>query len=128
EVDEVILGNVLHGGGNIARLTALEAGLPFEVPAMTIDRQCGSGLQAICTAAQGIRLGEWKVVLAGGTESMTRAPYLLERPAKAYSRVPPRFIRPQLSPEHIGDPPMGLTAEYVAERYGISRKDQDAFA
>ncbi|BDG58990.1 acetyl-CoA acetyltransferase [Caldinitratiruptor microaerophilus] len=128
EVDEVLFGNVMAGGGNIARLTALEAGLPFEVPAMTVDRQCGSGLQAICTAAQGIRLGEWRIVIAGGTESMTRAPYLLERPAAPYSRVPPRFVRPQLSPEWIGDPPMGITAENVAERYGISREDQDAFA
>ncbi|QIA27653.1 thiolase family protein [Thermaerobacter sp. PB12/4term] len=128
EVDDVILGNVLLGGGNIARLTALEAGLPVTVPGMTVDRQCGSGLQAIVLAASLIRAGEGRIYLAGGTESMTRAPFLLERPAQPFPRTPPRFLRFQLAPEAVGNPPMGITAENVAERYGISREEQDAFA
>ena len=128
EVDDVILGNVLSGGGNIARLTALEAGLPVTVPGMTVDRQCGSGLQAIVLAAALIRAGQGRIYLAGGTESMTRAPFLMERPAQAFPRTPPRFLRFQLAPEAIGNPPMGITAENVAARYGISREEQDAFA
>ena len=128
EVDDVILGNVLSGGGNIARLTALEAGLPVTVPGMTVDRQCGSGLQAIVLAASLIRAGQGGIYVAGGTESMTRAPFLMERPATAFPRTPPRFLRFQLAPESIGNPPMGITAENVAERYGISREEQDAFA
>lgn len=128
EVDDVVLGNVLAGGGNIARLTALEAGLPVEVPGMTVDRQCGSGLQAICLAASLIRAGQGRIYLAGGTESMTRAPFLMERPATPFPRTPPRFLRFQLAPDSIGNPPMGVTAENVAERYGISREEQDGFA
>lgn len=128
EVDDVIFGNVLAGGGNIARLTALEAGLPVDVPAMTVDRQCGSGLQAICIAASLIRAGQGRVYVAGGTESMTRAPFLMERPATPFPRTPPRFLRFQLAPDHIGNPTMGITAENVAERFGISRQEQDEFA
>ncbi len=128
EVEDVIWGNVMAGGGNVGRLTALEAGLPVEVPAMTVDRQCGSGLQAICLADQAVRAGQCEVVLAGGSESMTRAPYLMERPTGAYQRMPPAFVRARLAPDAVGNPPMGVTAENVAERYRVSREDQDAFA
>ena len=128
EVEDVIWGNVMAGGGNVGRLTALEAGLPVEVPAMTVDRQCGSGLQAICLADQAVRAGQADVVLAGGSESMTRAPFLMERPTGAYQRMPPAFVRARLAPDAIGNPPMGVTAENVAERYRVSREDQDAFA
>ncbi len=128
EVEDVIWGNAMAGGGNVGRLTALEAGLPVEVPAMTVDRQCGSGLQAICLADQAVRAGQCEVVLAGGSESMTRAPYLMERPTGAYQRMPPAFVRARLAPDAVGNPPMGVTAENVAERYRVSREDQDAFA
>ncbi len=128
EVEDVIWGNVMAGGGNVGRLTALEAGLPVEVPAMTVDRQCGSGLQAICLGDQAVRAGQSRVVLAGGSESMTRAPYLMERPRAPYQRMPPAFVRARLAPDAIGNPPMGITAENVAEIYRVSREDQDAFA
>src|SRR5205823_14706914 len=80
EVDDVIFGNVLGGGGNLARLSLLEAGLPVDVPGMTIDRQCSSGAQAIAIASDLIKAGTGSVYVAGGTESMTRAPYLMARP------------------------------------------------
>jgi acetyl-CoA C-acetyltransferase len=128
EIDDVIMGNVISGGGNIARLTALQAGLSLELPGMTIDRQCGSGINAVNLAAQAIRAGNGDVYLAGGIESMSRAPYLMDRPEKSYSPVPPRFRKSQLSPKEIGDPPMGITAENLAERYSISREEQDEFS
>lgn len=128
EVEDVIWGNVMAGGGNVARVTALEAGLPVEVPALTVDRQCGSGLQAICLADQAVRAGSCELVLAGGSESMTRAPYLMERPRGSYQRMPPQFLRARLAPDAVGNPPMGVTAENVAELYRVSREDQDAFA
>ncbi len=128
EIEDVIFGNVLSRGGNVGRLCALQAGLPFSVPGMTVDRQCASSLEAINIAAARILAGSATVLVAGGVESMTRAPYVLERPPVAYSRIPPRFLRPPLSPERIGNPEMGATAENLAERYGISRDEQDAFA
>lgn len=128
EVEDVIWGNVMAGGGNMGRLTALQAGFPVEVPGMTVDRQCGSGLQAICLASQAVKSGEFDILLAGGSDSLTRAPYLMERPTAPYQRQPPGFFRPRLSPDAIGNPPMGVTAENVAERYQVSREDQDAFS
>lgn len=127
-VDDVILGNVLSGGGNIARLTVLQTGLSTEIPGLTVDRQCGSGINAINLAAQAIWAGEGEVFVAGGLESMSRAPYLMDRPEKAYSPIPPRFRKSQLAPNEIGDPPMGITAENLAKKYGISREEQDEFA
>jgi acetyl-CoA C-acetyltransferase len=127
-VDDVIFGNVLSGGGNIARLTALETGLSINLPGLTIDRQCGSGLNAINLAAQAIQAGDSGIYIAGGTESMSRAPYLMQRPEKAYSSAPPQFKKSQLSPKLIGDPPMGITAENLVEKYQISREEQDEFA
>ncbi len=82
-VDDVIMGNVLSGGGNIARLTALQTGLSTGLPGLTVDRQCGSGINAINLAAQAIWAGDGDVYVAGGVESMSRAPYLMDRPEKA---------------------------------------------
>ncbi|WP_031409626.1 thiolase family protein [Geobacillus vulcani] len=127
-VDDVIMGNVLSGGGNIARLTALQTGLSLELTGLTVDRQCGSGINAVNLAAQAIWAGDGDVYIAGGVESMSRAPYLMDRPEKPYSSTPPSFRKSQLSPKEIGDPPMGITAENLAKKYGISREEQDAFA
>jgi acetyl-CoA C-acetyltransferase len=127
-VDDVIMGNVLSGGGNIARLTALQTGLSLEITGLTVDRQCGSGINAVNLAAQAIRAGEGDVYIAGGIESMSRAPYLMDRPEKPYSSTPPSFRKSQLSPKEIGDPPMGITAENLVKKYGISREEQDEFA
>ncbi|WP_449355392.1 thiolase family protein [Virgibacillus natechei] len=127
-IDDVIFGNVLSGGGNIARLTALQTGLSLHLPGLTVDRQCGSGINAINLAAQAIKAGDGDVYIAGGTESMSRAPYLMERPEKAYSAAPPTFKSSKLSPKEIGDPPMGITAENLAVKYEISREEQDEFA
>ncbi len=128
EIEDVVFGNCFGGGGNLARLAALEAGLPMDVPGFTIDRQCGSGMNAVNLAAQAIMAGTGDVFVAGGAESLTRRPYLMARPSKAFDRVPPRFFTPQLAPERIGDPPMGITAENLVERYSISREEQDQFA
>lgn len=128
DVEDVIFGNCLAGGGNMARLSLLEAGLPLEIPGLTIDRQCGSGMNAVAMAAEAIWAGRAEVLVAGGTESLTRKPYLMERPAKAFDRNPPRFINARLSPDSIGNPPMGITAENLVVKYGISRAEQDDFA
>lgn len=127
-IDDVIFGNVLSGGGNIARLTALQTGLSLDIPGVTVDRQCGSGINAVNLAAQAIRAGDGDIFVAGGVESMSRAPYLMERPEKAYSASPPSFKKSQLSPKEIGDPPMGITAENLVKKYDISREEQDEFA
>lgn len=128
EIDDVIFGNVLGGGGNMARLSLLVAGLPVEVPGTTIDRQCSSSLQCVALAANAIRAGDGEVFVAGGTESMTRRVWLMENNTiDGFSRVPPAFTRARLAPPDI-DPSMGITAENVAEQFKISREDQDAFA
>ncbi|MBT2679510.1 thiolase family protein [Bacillus sp. ISL-35] len=127
-IADVIMGNVISGGGNIARLTALQTGLSLELPGLTIDRQCGSGVNAVTLAAQAIKAGDGDVYVAGGIESMSRAPYLMDKPEKPYSPVPPSFRKSRLSPEEIGNPPMGITAENLAEKYSISREEQDEFA
>lgn len=127
-IDDVIFGNVLSGGGNIARLSALQTGLAIEIPGLTIDRQCGSGINAINLAASSIRAGDADIIIAGGTESMSRAPHLVVLPDRAFSPEPPKFEKPQLSPAVIGDPPMGITAENLVEKYRISREEQDQFA
>ncbi|WP_085524286.1 thiolase family protein [Tuberibacillus sp. Marseille-P3662] len=127
-IDDVIFGNVLSGGGNIARLTALQTGLGLDLPGLTIDRQCGSGINAINLAAQAIKAGDGDVFIAGGVESYSQAPYLMAKQHKLYSVQPPQFKKPQLSPRDIGDPPMGITAENLAEKYNISREEQDEFA
>ncbi len=127
-VDQVILGHCLGAVGCMARMAWLEAGFPFSVPGLTIDRQCGSGVEAVNLAAALIMASQAEIVVAGGVESMTRMPYLLEKPVSPYQRSAPAFIQPRpLSPPQIGDPPMGITAENVAEKYNISREDQDSF-
>jgi len=128
-VDEVIFGHCLGAAGCMARVAALRAGLPLSVPGLTVDRQCGSGSTAVNVAAAHIRAGVGDIYVAGGVESMTRQPYLLEKAPVDYQRAAPRFLdRRPLAPRDIGDPPMGITAENVAERWGIGRSEQDEFA
>ncbi len=128
EIDDVILGNCLSGGGNAARMTLLEAEFPVTVPGLTIDRQCGSSINSVALAADLIRAGRGTIFLAGGVESMSRSPHLLAPSSRPYDRQPPGFVKRQLSPAKIGDPPMGITAENLAEKYGISREEQDLYA
>lgn len=137
-IDDVILGCTNQAGEdnrNVARMAALLAGLPVEVPGQTVNRLCGSGLQAVATAAQAIKAGEGEVFIAGGVESMTRAPYVTLKSGEAWSRKGPetadttvgwRFVNPRMKKEWTIS--LGETAEVVAERYGISRAEQDAFA
>jgi acetyl-CoA C-acetyltransferase len=127
-IDDVILGNVLSGGGNIARLSALKTGQSLNIPGLTIDRQCGSGINAINLAAQAILSGNGDIFIAGGVESYSQAPYLMQKPNRLYSVQPPKFISSKLSPREIGDPPMGITAENLVKKYEISREEQDEFA
>ncbi|MER2090926.1 MAG: thiolase family protein [Sporosarcina sp.] len=128
EVDDVIFGNCLSGGGNAARMTLLEAEFPATVPGLTIDRQCGSSINSVALAADLVRAGRGTIFLAGGVESMSRSPHLLAPSSRPYDRQPPTFVKRQLSPTKIGDPPMGITAENLAEKYGISREEQDLYA
>lgn len=126
-VDDVILGNAANSAGNLARLAALEAGLPVSVPGMTVDRQCGSGLEAIALAARLIQAGAGCFYLAGGTESTSRA-HLRLRPPSAPGGAAEPVGRARMAPDAIGDPDMGVAAENVAMHAGISRERQDAFA
>ncbi|GAB4245150.1 MAG: acetyl-CoA acetyltransferase [Thermoleophilia bacterium] len=133
DVDEVILGNVLQAGlgQNPARQAALQAGLPDAVPALTINKVCGSGLKAVALAAQAVLLGDAEVVVAGGMESMSQAPYLVEKARQGYRMgdgvLVDEMIRDGLECA-INRYHMGITAENVAERFGITREDQDAYA
>ncbi|WP_082233160.1 thiolase family protein [Halobacillus massiliensis] len=127
ELNDVILGNVVGPGGNIARLSLLTAGLPVSVPGVTIDRQCGSGLEAINMAARFIQSGAGDIYIAGGVESTSLAPWKIKKPACIHE-APEIFTRARFSPPFIGDPEMGEAAENVAERYFISREEQDEFA
>lgn len=137
-VEDVILGCANQAGEdnrNVARMALLLAGLPVEVAGQTVNRLCGSGLQAINSAAQAIQTGAGDTFVAGGAESMSRAPFVLGKTDAAFSRnmkledttLGWRFINPRLSAMHHPYS-MGETAENVAERYGVSRADQDAFA
>lgn len=131
EIEDLIWGNQ-QGVGRIGRNTALLAGLPIRVPGIRIDRACSSGLQSIVYAVLGIAWGNGDVYVAGGAESLSRAPYHLMRPSQAYQRTPPQFIT--VSGEPVGDPslglqtPMGITAENVAEEFKISREEMDEFS
>lgn len=127
QVDEVVLGNAIGGGGNLARLAILAAGFPVSVAAVTIDRQCGSGLEAINLGARLIQSGAAEVVIAGGMESVSTAPWRLEKPQSLYE-LPHFSHRARFSPEAIGDPEMGIAAENVAQKFGITRDRQDNFA
>lgn len=126
-IDDVIIGNVVGPGGNIARVAALEAGLPVTVPGLTIDRQCGSGLEAIHLAARLIQSGAGEVYLAGGVESTSRAPWKMFKP-ETLTGTPKLYTRAPFTPSAYGDPDMGLAAENVARKYGISREEQDLYA
>ena len=112
-IDDIILGNVVGPGGNVARVAALEAGLPLSLTGITIDRQCSAGLEAIRMACYFVQGGAGRCYIAGGVESTSTSPF----PSRA------RF-----SPEKIGDPDMGVAAEYVAEKYAISKEMQDEYA
>jgi acetyl-CoA C-acetyltransferase len=132
-VDEVIMGNVVQAGNgqNPARQVALRAGIPDKVGALTINKVCGSGLKAVMLAANGIQTGDIDVAVAGGMESMTKAPYLLRNAREGY-----RLGNGELVDSMIGDGlwcafddwHMGCTGEVVAERYSISREQQDEYA
>ncbi|WP_227935935.1 acetyl-CoA C-acetyltransferase [Alkalihalobacillus deserti] len=133
EIDEVIMGNVLQAGlgQNPARLAAIKAGIPKSVPAMTINKVCGSGLKAIHLAAQAILAGEAEVVLAGGMESMSQAPYL-SMTARQGMRMGDHKLVDSLVHDGltcgIHDIHMGTTAENIVEKYELSREELDAFA
>ncbi|MNI12084.1 putative acetyl-CoA acyltransferase [compost metagenome] len=126
-IDDVIIGNVVGPGGNIARVSVLEAGLPVTIPGVTIDRQCGSGLEAINIAARFIQSGAGEIYLAGGVESTSRAPWRMFKPL-TLTGVPQLYSRAHFTPCSYGDPDMGIAAENVALKYAISREDQDRFA
>lgn len=137
EINEVIWGNAKQSSDipNLARLAALRAGLPVGVPGYTVHRQCGSGLQAINNGAQQIMCGLSDVVLVGGAESMSRAPYYLRKARYGYGAGNAELIdpntesQPRAQPiEVYGNLTMGLTAENLAEKYNISRQEQDEFA
>ena len=124
-VADVVIGNAVGGGGNVARLAALEAGLPVSVPGLTVDRQCGSGLDAIALASRLVAAGGGGVYLAGGVESISTAPLRARRDAGG---APEFFARAQFAPLGLGDPDMGVAAENVAAHFGVSRERQDALA
>jgi acetyl-CoA C-acetyltransferase len=133
QIGDVIMGCVLQAGAgmNVARQAALKAGLPVEVPCETVNRVCGSGLQAVVHAVEAIRVGYVDTVVAGGTESMSNAPYLLLGARWGYRMGHAEAIDSMLYEGltcAINDCHMGITAEEVASRYGVSRADQDAFA
>ncbi|GGH21068.1 thiolase family protein [Paenibacillus segetis] len=126
-IDDVIIGNVVGPGGNIARVAALEAGLPVTVPGVTVDRQCGSGLEAINIAARLIQSGAGEIYLAGGVESTSRAPWKMSKP-QTLMGVPQLYSRAHFTPSSYGDPDMGIAAENVAKRYAIAREEQDIYS
>lgn len=133
DIDEVLIGNVLQAGQgqNPARQAAIKAGIPVTVPSTTINKVCGSGLKAITLAAQAIRCGDARIIVAGGTENMSRAPYLLKDARYGYRLGHGELIDSMIS-EGLScamcDVHMGITAENIAERYGITRAAQDEFA
>ncbi len=133
QVDEVIMGQVLpHGyGQNPARQAAIKAGLPWEVGCTTINKVCGSGLKAVMMAAQAILCGDAQVVVAGGMESMSRAPYMLDRARAGYrmghGMVQDAMIHDGLW-DHVNDFHMGISNDLCSQKYGVSREDQDLYA
>jgi acetyl-CoA acyltransferase len=137
-LDDVIYGSANQAGEdnrNVARMSALLAGLPTDAPGATINRLCGSGMDAVGTAARAIKAGEARLMIAGGVESMTRAPFVMGKATSAFSRqadiydttIGWRFINPLMKRQY-GVDSMPETAENVAVEFGISRADQDAFA
>ncbi|MEO8874021.1 MAG: acetyl-CoA C-acyltransferase, partial [Polyangiaceae bacterium] len=138
-VEQVVFGATNQAGEdnrNVARMAALIAGMPYEVPAVTVNRLCGSGLEAVTEAVMRIWTGDAEAVIAGGVESMTRAPFAMRKSDEAYGRVPPhvydttigwRFENPKMA-TRFPLQSMGETAENVAEKWKITREEQDAFA
>jgi acetyl-CoA acetyltransferase family protein len=138
-IDDVIIGAANQAGEdnrNVGRMAALLAGLPVEVPGQTVNRLCGSGLQAVVSAAHAIAHGDGSVFIAGGVESMTRAPLVLAKPSAAFPRGEQtlydttlgwRFTNPRLADAYYPYS-MGETAENVVDRCGVTREEQDAFA
>lgn len=124
-VSDVVIGNAVGGGGNVARLALLEAGMPVSVPGITVDRQCGSGLDAIVLASRLVAAGGGPLLLAGGVESTSTAPLRAHRNDDG---GPEFYRRAQFVPEGFGDPDMGVAAETVAQKFSVSRERQDAFA
>jgi acetyl-CoA C-acetyltransferase len=133
QVDEIIMGNVLPGGlgQNPARQALLKAGLPYEIGAITVNKVCGSGLKAVMLAAQAIALKDAEIVVAGGLENMSRAPFYLEKARTGY-RMGNGVLIDSLDHDGLRDIGndflMGISAEYCAEKYGVTREDQDLFA
>lgn len=137
-IEEIWLGCANQAGEdnrNVARMAALLAGLPDAVPGVTVNRLCGSGMEAVVAAARAIRAGDMALAMAGGIESMTRAPFVMPKAGTAFSRATEvhdttigwRFVNPKMQAE-FGTHSMPETAENVADDHGISRADQDAFA
>ncbi|CEI73012.1 acetyl-CoA C-acetyltransferase [Romboutsia hominis] len=132
-IDEVLIGNVLSAGlgQNVARQVAIKANVPVETPALAINKVCGSGLRAVSMAAQFIALGDCDVVLAGGCESMSNAPYLLNRGRYGYglgdNKIVDSLVNDGLT-DAFNNYHMGITAENLAEKFGITREEQDKFA
>ena len=132
DIADVIVGNVLQAGQgmNPARQVALKAGLPVKTPGQTINRVCGSGLQAVVNAVQGLKSGDGRLYIAGGIESMSRAPFLLPQ-ARAGNRFGHADMVDSILSEGLTDPQlnysMGITAENVAARWNITREEQDCF-
>ncbi len=133
DVDEVLMGCILSAGlgQNVARQAAMAAGIPETVPASTINNVCGSGLKAVTLAAALIESGQAEIVVAGGTENMSAAPYLLDKARYGYRMGDGALVDSMVKDglwDIFGDYHMGITAENVAEKYGITREDQDAYA
>ena len=133
EVNEVIMGQVLTAGAgqNPARQTAIKAGLPYTVPALTINKVCGSGLEAIHLAAQAIRCGDAEVMIAGGQESMSQAPYVLAQARQGLRMGHKNLLDSMIHDglwDAFNDYHMGTTAENLAEQYGVTREQQDVYA
>lgn len=132
-VDEVIFGNVLQAGigQNLARQVSVAAGIPYEVPSMTINKVCGSGLKTVELAAQAIMLGEADIILAGGAENMSMAPYILPKARWGYRMGDGSVVDTMVSDgltDIFNNYHMGITAENIAEQWNITRKDQDEFS
>lgn len=125
-VRDVVLGNCTGPGGNVARVAALQAGLPATVPALTVDRQCASGLAAIALAAAALRT-EPGTTLAGGVEAASTAPWRFWPPREP-ADLPRRYERAPFAPAGIGDPEMGAAADALAQDFGVSRPAQDEYA
>jgi len=128
-IDDVIFANLMnHEINNMGRMVALEAGLPISVPGITLDRQCAASLNAVAYGAIQIMAGFAQVIVAGGVESDSRRTWMLEKTDSAYSVQPPRFVDIHTSPDSLGNPSMGITAENIAAKYHFSRSELDAFA